>query len=207
MADKHNNNGGLMMVNTIMSHCSTRVSGALKSGSTHEFLALMACALLLTFLAPQPVNADNVQTSQETLLDRIQIEDLISNYYWDMTSSGRDMLNEYYVEDAVLDVNGIVYKGHKGIQSAYTGTEITTTGKFRMLMNNPRIRVHGNTATSENVWTGIIDDTVRVRPRLYEQGREYDELVKVNGRWLFKKRVITSDAGLTAKYDKTYKDR
>ena len=76
-----------------------------------------------------------------------------------------------------------------------------------MLLNNPRIRVHGDTATAETIWTGVIDETVRLAPRLYEQGREYDELVKKNGRWYFKKRVITSDAGLTEKYDATYKDR
>jgi len=175
--------------------------------TTGRFLTLVACAALLVFHVPQSAYADNVQTSQVTLLDRIQIEDLISNYYWDMTSSGRDMLSEYYVDDAVLDVNGIVYTGHKAIQSAYSGSGVTATGKFRMLMNNPRIRVQGDTATAETVWTGVINDTVRVPPRLYEQGHEYDELVKKNGRWFFKKRVITSDAGLTEKYDATYKDR
>ena len=172
-----------------------------------KFLSLLVCTLLLAFQSPQFACADNVQTTQATLLDRIQIEDLISNYYWDMGSSGRDTLSEYYVEDAVLDVNGIVYKGHKAIQSAYSGTEVTRTGKFRMLMNNPRIRVHGTTATAETIWTGVIDETVRVPPRLYEQGHEYDELVRKNGHWYFKKRVITSDAGLTKKYDRTYKDR
>lgn len=175
--------------------------------TTSKFLSLLSCAALLVFQVPQSAYADNVQTSQATLLDRVQIEDLISNYYWDMTSSGRDMLSEYYVNDAVLDVNGIVYKGHKAIQSAYSGSGVTSTGKFRMLMNNPRIRVNGDTATAETVWTGVINDTVRVPPRLYEQGHEYDELVKNKGRWFFKKRVITSDAGLTEKYDATYKDR
>lgn len=172
-----------------------------------KLLSFVACTVLLAFQVSQPALADNVQTTQATLLDRVQIEDLISNYYWDMTSSGRHALNEYYVEDAVLDVNGIIYKGREGIQSAYSGSGVTATGKFHMLMNNPRIRVNGNNATAETVWTGIISDTVRVPPRLYEQGREYDELVKKNGRWYFKKRVITSDAGLTEKYDDTYKER
>ena len=169
-------------------------------------LTLILCASLLGFQPTQTVCADNVQTSQATLLDRIQIEDLISNYYWDMTSSGRHSLSDYYVEDAVLDVNGIVYRGHEAIKEAYSG-EGPGGGRFHMLMNNPRIRVSGNTATAETIWTGVLSDTVRVPPRLFEQGREYDELVKVKGRWFFKKRLITSDAGLTEKYDETYIQR
>ena len=173
-----------------------------------NLLSLLALAALLAFQIPQSAFADNVQTSQATLLDRIQIEDLISNYYWDMTSSGRHELSEYYVEDAVLDVNGIIYKGREAIQSAYaqSGQE-ASRGKIHMLLNNPRIRVNGDTATAETVWTGVISETVRVPPRLFEQGREYDGLVKKDGRWYFTKRVITSDAGLTETYDDTYKPR
>lgn len=203
------------MITTIKWDCSeqfTRKFNGVRDAASgvfagSKFLSLLACAVLLAFQAPQSVRADNVQTAQSALLDRIQIEDLISNYYWDMTSSGRHALSEYYVEDAVLDVNGIIYKGHDGIQSAYSGSGVTTSGKFHMLLNNPRIRVKGDTATAETVWTGVISDTVRVAPRLFEQGREYDELVKKEGRWYFKKRVITSDAGLTEKYDETYKQR
>ena len=172
-----------------------------------KFLSLIACTTVLAFISPQFAFADNVQTTQATLLDRIQIGDLISNYYWDMTSSGRHELSEYYVEDAVLDINGIIYKGHKAIQEAYSGEGPASTGKFHMLLNNPRIRINGNSATAETIWTGVISDTVRVAPRLFEQGREYDELIKKNGRWYFTRRVITSDAGLPERYDETYKQR
>jgi hypothetical protein len=78
---------------------------------------------------------------------------------------------------------------------------------MHMLLNNPRIRVNGDTATAETIWTGVISDTVRVAPRLFEQGREYDERVKKDGRWYFAKRVITSDAGLTEQFDATYQAR
>jgi hypothetical protein len=42
---------------------------------------------------------------------------------------------------------------------------------------------------------------------VFEQGREHDELVKKDGRWLFKRRVITADGGMPNMYDKTYKKR
>ena len=181
------------------------VSGVFSEG---KFLSLLACTLLLAFHTPQSALADNVQTTQATLLDRIQIEDLISNYYWDMTSSGRHELSEYYTEEAILDVNGIIYKGHKAIQSAYDGGgQEDSSAKIHMLLNNARIRVNGDTATAETIWTGVISDTVRLAPRVFEQGREYDELVKRDGRWYFTKRVISSDAGLTEMYDGTYEPR
>ena len=42
---------------------------------------------------------------------------------------------------------------------------------------------------------------------LYEQGREDTELVKIDGKWLIKRRYISSDSGLPDKYDATYKPR
>lgn len=162
---------------------------------------------LLALQLMQSASAENIQTTKDTLLDRIQIEDLISNYYWDMTSDGRHSLSEYYTTDAVLDVNGIVFKGLDEIQSAYEGGTAEMQGTVHMLLNNPRIRVNGNSATAETVWTGVISETVRLAPRLFEQGREYTELAKQGGRWLFTKRVITSDAGLPESYDATYQDR
>ena len=204
------------MINTLNRVCSVWIKELVnRKGNTisgiipeSKFLSLLACALFLALHVPQPALADNVQTTQATLLDRIQIEDLISNYYADMASSGRDNLSEYYTGDAILDVNGITYKGHAAIQSAYTQTgDGGPRGRMNMLLNNPRIRVNGDTATAETIWTGIMNDTVRLAPRLYEQGREYTELVKKDGRWYFTKRVITSDAGLTERYDQTYKPR
>ena len=168
-----------------------------------SILFLLHASLLLT----QAVYAENIQTTKDTLLDRIQIEDLISNYYWDMTSEGRHNLSDYYTKDAVLDVNGITFTGLEAIQSAYEGGTAEMQGRVHMLLNNPRIRVDGNNATAETVWTGVISETVRLAPRLFEQGREYTELVKQDGRWMFTRRVITSDAGLPANYDATYQQR
>jgi hypothetical protein len=48
---------------------------------------------------------------------------------------------------------------------------------------------------------------VNSSPQILEQGREHDELVKRDGRWYFKRRVITSDGGLPAMFEKTYQKR
>ena len=171
-----------------------------------KFPSLPGCLVFLAFLAAGSAFADNIQTTEKTLLDRIQIEDLIASYYWDMTSGGRHELSDYYTEGAILDVNGVIFKG-KDIQNAYDGGGADAGARVHMLLNNARIRVNGDSATAEVVWTGVISETVRIAPRLFEQGREYTELKKKDGRWFFSKRVITSDAGLPARYDATYKNR
>ena len=38
-----------------------------------------------------------------------------------------------------------------------------------------------------------------------EQGREYDRLVKKDGKWLIAKRVVIADSGLPASFKDTYK--
>lgn len=147
-------------------------------------------------------------TTAETLLDRIQIEDLLYEYYALLGRNG-DNYNDFFAEDGVLDVNGKIYKGRENVHTAYEpeAGAMPMHGKFHMLLTNPRIKVNGDTATADMIWTGIISDHVKSPPRFVEQGREHDELVKEGGRWRFKLRVITSDAGLPPAYEATYKQR
>ena len=85
--------------------------------------------------------------------------------------------------------------------------EAETGGRGHMLLTNLIIEVNGNTATAWVIWTGIANDDLKKPPRFLEQGREYDELVKVDGRWFIQKRYITSDSGLTEMWEETYKPR
>jgi hypothetical protein len=63
-------------------------------------------------------------------------------------------------------------------------------------LHNPRIRIDGKTATADTMWSGVVSINVKDPPKLVEQGREHTELVKRNGRWYIKRRVVTSIAGL-----------
>jgi hypothetical protein len=82
-----------------------------------------------------------------------------------------------------------------------------TGNRVHMLLTNPVIIVKGDTAKAWVIWTGVINENVRLRPRFMEQGREYDELVKIDGRWFIKKRYISADSGMPAIWDETYKPR
>jgi hypothetical protein len=76
-----------------------------------------------------------------------------------------------------------------------------------MLMTNPVVDVHGDTATATLLWTGILNTNVDAPPQYVEQGREYDKLVKKNGKWLIAKRVVIADSGLPASFKDTYTPR
>ena len=160
-----------------------------------------------------PVSAEPpVITTKETLLDRIQIEDMLLAYYHGFEAEGSHDWAAFYADDAVLDINGRRAEGKKEIQAFYENyadmsPEEVVPGKVHVLMTNPRIIVTGDTATAHMIYTETINDTVYVAPRLIEQGREDTWFRKINGRWLITKRLITQDGGLPPAYMKTYKER
>ncbi len=170
---------------------------------------VLASAALVLASSAGPVLAEHPASTLATLLDRAQIEDMLVDYYGQLGAGGHDF-GAFYVEDGVLDVNGLVAQGKKPIEDLYRKTAEGTPrrpGTFRMLLTNLKIVVNGGAATADVVWTGINSETVKATPQFIEQGREHDELVKRDGRWYFKHRVITSDGGLPAMFEKSYKQR
>ena len=173
-------------------------------GNWASGLALGLC------LATAAAQAQRPETTQQTLLDRIQIEDLISSYYYNLGGGDAKAMRTYYTEEAELDVNGLTAKGPEDIEALYGRIREGSTfsgGTFHMLLSNPLITVQGDRATAEFIWTGIMNDSVKAPPRLQEQGREYDVLVKRGGQWRIAKRTIIADSGMPNLYDKTYTPR
>lgn len=180
----------------------------LTSVSARPFLLLasVTCMLIVTAM---PAAAEEAAATLEALLDRAKIENLIADYYSNL-GSGSHKFGDFYLEDSILDVDGTVAQGKKPIEDLYKKAAAEgppRKGTFRMLLTNLNIVVNGATATADVIWTGINSETVRSTPQLVEQGREHDELVKRNGRWFFKHRVISSDGGLSGYFEKNYKPR
>jgi hypothetical protein len=179
----------------------------MKTALSSTLVAAALAAVAMPALARAP------RTTQANLLDRVQIEDFLVDYYQPLGGGKQEDLAASFTPDGVIDVNGRVYSGHKGIAQAYKDASAanngnaTFKGKFVMLMNNPRIEVHGDTATADVIWTGVVSATPKDQPHFAEQGKEHDDLVKVNGEWLIKKRIITSTGGLAPFFQATYKDR
>ena len=145
------------------------------------------------------------------LADRIAVEDLMNDYYANFGGSANEDFAKYYAEDAVFDVNGLVYKGHKEIVGLYDtlGSQgALPAGTFHMLITNPQIAVNGDTATAKFLWTGVMNTAIDAPPHFQEEGREYDLLKKqADGKWLITKRTVIADSGLPAMFKKTYTPR
>jgi hypothetical protein len=174
--------------------------------SDFRMLALGALMLLapgVAALAEQP------QITASTLIDRAQIEDLLVDYYSQL-GTGRGAFGDFYTADCGLDVNGLVAQGQHAIEELYQQAAQGTPrrpGTFRMLLTNLKIAVNGDSATADVIWTGVNSTSVKALPQILEQGREQDALVKRDGHWYFKRRVITTDGGLPAMFEKTYQKR
>lgn len=175
--------------------------------------ALLAAVFVVTSVAGAAEAQQPKPLTMATLLDRMQIEDLLTRYYYDLSKGKAHELSEYFTEDALLDVDGTLAKGRAAITKLYAPpanqTREATAQRRRghMLLNNPVISIDGDKAVAEVIWTGVMNEGVGKPPGLYEQGREYSELRKVQGRWLISKRCIMSDSGKPDRFDATYKPR
>ena len=182
------------------------------SGTARIIQAFAVTAAIALISLAQPVLAQ--QVTMETLLDRIQIEDLLTRYYYDLSRSKAHELSEYFTEDALLDVDGTVARGRAEIAKLYQEPAPNPkppapapNRRMQMLLSNPIIAVKGNTATAHVIWTGVVDEGIGKLPQIAEQGREDDELVKQNGKWLIKRRYVTADGRMPNRFDKKIKPR
>jgi ketosteroid isomerase-like protein len=181
------------------------------NGTARIIQAFAVTATILLISLTQPVSAQ--QVTMATLLDHVQIEDLLTRYYYDLSRSKAHELSEYFTEDALLDVDGTVAKGRAEIAKLYSPAPNpkqpapAPNRRMHMLLNNPIITIKGNTATAHLIWTGVVDEGIGKLPQIAEQGREDDELVKQNGKWLIKRRYVTADGRMPNRFDKNYKPR
>ena len=182
------------------------------SSTARIILAFAATTAILLMSLAQPVLAQ--QVTMKTLLDRIQIEDLLTRYYYDLSRSNAHELSEYFTEDALLDVDGTVAKGRAEIAKLYQSPApdpkqpAPAPGRRgHMLLTNPIININGNTATAHVIWTGVMNEGIGKLPQIVEQGREDTELVKQNGKWLIKRRYISTDGRMPNRFDKNYRPR
>src|SRR5262249_23374647 len=103
------------------------------------------------------------------------------------------------------------YKGKEGIKQAYNRAPATPPAgaaapsaaapaaapprerlAFNVAIENPLIIVHGDTATSQVIYTEYRKEKAGDPMKYTTQGKEYATWVKVNGQWLYKTRQIAS---------------
>jgi hypothetical protein len=154
--------------------------------------ALMGMALTVALVAQ--ADAAEGMTTEDTLLDRIQIEDLMIEYYWAFSTEEGHDIRKYWAEDGEFNVGSHVVKGWAAIEAEYSPPDSADEDrpKFVMLLGNPMIRVTGDTAVMDAVFTGFTSIDRNRAPIPSEQGTDHVEFVKIDGQWKIKKRVLVT---------------
>jgi hypothetical protein len=156
-------------------------------------LALALASFALALGAAAPASAQKLTAA--TLVDRAEIEDLLTRYYNNFGKSGGQSFGKFYTDDAEMVLGETSYKGRAAIEGAYKGLANADIPQrksfsFNILMTNPLIVVHGTTATARLLFTEVVVDKQGDAPRLLTQGKEFDTLVKTKGEWRIAKRQI-----------------
>lgn len=161
--------------------------------------SVIALSCALAFVVPETARARVPEAGQETLLDRVRIEDMMVEYYTLLTEHVRHDIGDYFTENAVLDANGARFEGRAAIQYLYdngTDTRVQPGNTYNVILANPRIVVTGDTAVMDAVWTGYLSDNEYTAPRLIEQGTEHTTFVRQGGRWMISSRKIVNQGGM-----------
>lgn len=172
-------------------------------------VAMMAlCALSLAGAAS--VQAQDKMTAQ-SLIDRQLILDQITRYYYNFGMAERKAEESFYTDDGVLILGTRRYEGKEGIKSAYNRPPPPPAAApaegaapapaaapaaprerlpFNITVDNALIVVHGDTATSQVIFTEYRPEKKGDPMKMTTQGKEYATWVKVKGQWLYKTRQI-----------------
>lgn len=128
--------------------------------------------------------------------DRASIEDLQARYLFALDFHDPDLYVSTFTEDGVLDYGSGDVKGRQAIKDviARMPSPSPVAGKraaaARHNISNIVIKVDGNKAAGRSYWFHYSNDNPDRRNVFDGFGHYEDELVKVNGRWLFTKRKI-----------------
>jgi hypothetical protein len=183
----------------------------------HVCLWAAALGLCYVVLASAPVAHAQDKMTAQSLIDRQLILDQITRYYYNFGKAERQAEESFYAEDGELILGTRHYKGREGIKQAYNRTPapapVTSPAAgaapaagqapataaappqrtaFNVTIDNPLIIVHGDTATSQVIFTEYRQDKVGDPMKMTTQGKEYATWVKVKGQWLYKTRQIAS---------------
>jgi|SRR5579871_413731 len=178
--------------------------------ATVRAAVLGLCAIAL---ASAPSARAQEKMTAQSLIDRQMILDQITRYYYNFGKVDRQSEESFYTDDGELILGTRHYKGKEGIRQAYNRAPAAPAAgaapasgaapaaapapprertAFNVAIENPLIVVHGDTATSQVIFTEYRQEKVGDPMKFTTQGKEYATWVKVNGQWLYKTRQIAS---------------
>ena len=162
-----------------------------------------AVLVFLVALALSRVEGPGVVMAQGKLGsygDRIAVEDVMARYVWTVDSLDADGYVAVFTEDAVIDSNGNISKGHAEIRQIVTNlikrrdenkAKGLPTSNLYHVISNVRITFpKPGEALHQSYWQTVRRDNDG-RMVAAAMGRSIDHLVKRNGKWLIQSRKLT----------------
>ncbi len=140
------------------------------------------------------------EVTAATLVDRLQIQDLITRYYNNFGRENAENFADFYAPDAELILGERRFKGRDGIMEAYGRAPGQAPRpappprfSFIVAIDNPLIVVHTDgSATAQLVFTEYVIEKQGDPVKVITQGKEYSTFAKVDGHWRYKTRQIAA---------------
>jgi hypothetical protein len=178
----------------------TRGSITMKAIANSVGRALLGALSVACLALTMSSGARAQEVTAETLVDRLQIQDLITRYYNNFGRENAENFADFYAADAELILGERHFKGRDGIMEAYGRAPGQAPRppppprySFIVAVDNPLIVVHGNnTATAQLVYTEYVIEKQGDQVKVITQGKEYSTFAKVDGHWRYKTRQIVS---------------
>ena len=159
-------------------------------------MTLAVAALLISPLVSPLAHSRDIQRELE---DRVEIAEVMAKYIWTVDSLDADGYVSVFTDDAVIDSNGMLIKGHDEIRKVVTGQiEGNEDKKAKGL---PPVRLYHNVFNARISFTGKDEalyqsywQTLRRKDNqmvIGGMGRSEDHLVRIHGQWLIKFRKLT----------------
>ena len=153
--------------------------------------------LMVFLLAPVVVTAQGNLGSYE---DRIAVEDVMARYVWAVDSFDADGYVAVFTDDAVIDSNGTIGKGHGEIRGIVTSLSkrrddnkakgLPASNLYHVISSVRITFPKPGEALHQSYWQTVRRDKDG-RMIAAAMGRSEDRLVKRNGTWLIQFRKLT----------------
>ena len=158
--------------------------------------AVLIAFIVVVAIGPALIAAED---SLGTYEDRTAVEDVMARYVWAVDSFDADGYVAVFTEDAVIDSNGTISKGHAAIRKIVTDlikrrddnkAVGAPLGNLHHVISSPRITFpKAGEALHRAYWQTVRRDKDG-RMIAAAMGSSEDHLVKRNGKWLIQSRKL-----------------
>jgi ketosteroid isomerase-like protein len=160
-----------------------------------------------TLLAAEPAS---LERRLQGLQDYIEIEQLLMRYAAAFNTDDADAYVATFAPDGALELRRDVdqppflgpFTGREALRKQWFPNGGVSGGRkfgpMRHVTTNHEIHVTGDTATARAFFMEVVSNGSNIPPgsnppTIHAMGRYEDQLVKLDGKWLFKRRVVITD--------------